>query len=1037
VNPPTQSLAATPPAPYAPEVNPVSGYALLAATARKILEEKDIIQVFRTICEESCRVLGADRSMIARVHAGDPIEREILYSYQLPSEYIEALEKYRGPSLLTVQAFQSGRLEVVSEPDLEDKVFSADTARKAGHKTICLIPLTVGKKSYGVLALYYLVPREYSLEDRHLAEDLGELASLAIEKSELVEALEVRIDGQESLQRALRQIISGRDVNEIVRNVLSESERVMGTNRCSVMLPEARTGELQLFVSKGISSDFVDQLSALPEPYPIGQDYVSNPEKEEPTVIVDATADLIFGAVHAAEGHRTLAAFPLRVEGGNIGALFYFWTSQQEIDDQKLSLGQAFADGVAVAIENARLYRESEKRAMHLELANEIARAVCSSLEPEELFKTIVQEIRRNVSCDRCTIGIPENGKWKTWRSESDVKIEPLGEKFGDEMSAWYQEVYEKNNIVNIGDIRNDLSTQARHLEKSGIRSVLIMPILKDGHCISHVSLNSKQFGAFTSEHEEFLTSISGHLGSAIENANLHNEAQESRDFFRSVVDDNADAIIVTDPSRKILTWNQQAEELYGYTEAEVLGKNVIDLLAPKGQKNKLSGAQGNFEEVLREGKVFLPDVERQRKDGTLVSVEITVSPVKNYAGEIIAACGFSKDLSERKRVEENLRIAKEAAEAANRVKSEFLANVSHELRSPLNSVIGFSELLMMKSEDEESLRLLPKIRDAGKYLSRLIDDLRDVERIEAGKLKLDFSEVPLNILIGKLIDTWKSNLPEGFTVEHEFSPDYRTILCDSVRISQVMNNLLDNAVKYSPKGGVIRVQTQAKESEVWISVHDEGIGISPENQETIFDRFRQLGGGSAHASGGLGIGLYLVRQLLTMHEGRIWAERKEKEGSVFTFALPYQSSGKNLADSEKKPKEGFANSKEEPWAGRKILLVDDIEMFHEYINMLMKSASNIFSAYNGMEGVTVARHEKPDLILMDLRMPVMNGFEAVEKLKNDPATKDIPVLAVTAQVMEEDKERCANLGVEGFVTKPINLEELVEQVERALSKNR
>jgi CheY-like chemotaxis protein len=123
--------------------------------------------------------------------------------------------------------------------------------------------------------------------------------------------------------------------------------------------------------------------------------------------------------------------------------------------------------------------------------------------------------------------------------------------------------------------------------------------------------------------------------------------------------------------------------------------------------------------------------------------------------------------------------------------------------------------------------------------------------------------------------------------------------------------------------------------------------------------------------------------------------------------------------------------------AGRTVLLVDDIEMFHEYINMLMKSASKIYSAYNGMEGVTLAKREKPDVILMDLRMPVLNGFEAVEKLKSDPATKDIPVLAVTAQVMEEDKERCTLLGVEGFVTKPINLEELIEQVERVLSKTR
>ncbi len=529
-----------------------------------------------------------------------------------------------------------------------------------------------------------------------------------------------------------------------------------------------------------------------------------------------------------------------------------------------------------------------------------------------------------------------------------------------------------------------------------------------------------------------------GELASiAIENSRLHEEARRSRDFFRSVVDDNAEAIVISDLERKVICWNRGAESLFGYTEQEASGRSILDLIVLEEDKAEWNlKYKENMKDFLRNGKLHLAETRRRRKDGAVISVEITISPVKNDRGEIVAFCAFCKDLAEWKRAEEILIESKVVAEKANQTKSEFLSNVSHELRSPLNSVIGFSELLMQKTKDEEVLRLLPKIRDAGKYLTRLIDDLRDVDRIESSKMKLDLEDVVLNDLVENMIDSWTANLADGYSIVADLDPGCGRVGCDPVRVRQILNNMLDNAVKYSPDPCVIRVRTQAKITEMWISVQDRGLGLGPGEREVIFDRFRQLERGNVRSSGGMGIGLYLVRQLVTMHGGHIWVDSEKGRGSTFTFSLPCRS-----VDEEEGgwtgAHAGAAPGEEELWAGRSILLVDDLEMFHMYIKMLMGSAAGLHSAYNGREGVEMARRLRPDIILMDLRMPVMNGYEAIERLKADPETRDIPIIAVTAQAMREDMDRCRQVGAEGYVTKPIDKKFLAKEVGRLVRDGR
>jgi signal transduction histidine kinase len=434
----------------------------------------------------------------------------------------------------------------------------------------------------------------------------------------------------------------------------------------------------------------------------------------------------------------------------------------------------------------------------------------------------------------------------------------------------------------------------------------------------------------------------------------------------------------------------------------------------------------GDPDSIPEEWKAFVNKVsdtyENADKDRLLAerSLEIT-------SQELI------QRLEDRKKTEEELRSAKDAAEAANRAKSEFLSNMSHELRSPLNAVVGFSDIILMRHPEGEITRLAEKIKDSGEYLTRLIEDLLDFDRIEARKVRLDLASVVINDLVESFVNHRRSDLPGSFGLEWELDPACGEIMCDTTRINQVLTNLFDNAVKYSPDGGSIRVRTRAQPAEVWISVEDEGIGLNPDEQMRIFERFQQLESGYTRRSGGLGIGLSLVRVLLELHGGDIWVESEKGKGSTFVFALP-GAKGANSDLQSPGTCEARRNAAQEPWANKNILVADDIEHYHEYMRLLMSSATNVHSAYNGIEAIETAKNERPDIILMDLRMPVLDGFDAIDRLKNDPATEGIPIVAVTAQAIKEDKAMSFEAGADGFVTKPIDLEVFRKEVFKVLA---
>jgi signal transduction histidine kinase/DNA-binding response OmpR family regulator len=395
---------------------------------------------------------------------------------------------------------------------------------------------------------------------------------------------------------------------------------------------------------------------------------------------------------------------------------------------------------------------------------------------------------------------------------------------------------------------------------------------------------------------------------------------------------------------------------------------------------------------------------------------------------------------------------AKDAAESANRAKSEFLANMSHEIRTPMNAVIGFSELLSTLITDKKQKSYLDSIQTASKALLTLINDILDLSKIEAGRLEIQYETVNLYSLFNELkqifaVKIAEQNLEFLVDIDNELPP---ALLLDEVRLRQVLLNIIGNAIKFTDKGYIklsakIQIPTFSKGGtppllpgwilepgeifDLILSVEDTGIGI-PENQQAlIFESFRQQDGQSTRKYGGTGLGLAITKRLVEMMNGHISVKSTVGRGSVFEITL------QNVEVSSTLP----VKTQDDPFdlttilfEKAMILVVDDIESNRRLIKEWLSQVNlDVIEAEDGHKALLFTEESQPDLILMDIRMPVMDGYEATQQLKANPSTLDIPVIALTASVTLDEKSQIKTHCFDGYLSKPVNMRALFNELSR------
>lgn len=452
---------------------------------------------------------------------------------------------------------------------------------------------------------------------------------------------------------------------------------------------------------------------------------------------------------------------------------------------------------------------------------------------------------------------------------------------------------------------------------------------------------------------------------------------------------------------------------------------------------------QGRTEALLRENEKKLKREVKHRKK-TEAELE---KQVEHLAGARKALLNMMDDMEESKRhtdeinirldkaVQEANRLALEA-ELSNKAKSEFLANMSHEIRTPLNAVIGFSDLLSTVITDKKQKDYVDSINTSGKSLLGLINDILDLSKVEAGKLDILYGRANLRMIFNELEQMFRE---EAMEKHLEFIVDVDEdlpgiLILDEIRIRQVLLNLLGNAVKFTEKGFIkltAKKINRGKESTVIdliIQVEDTGIGIPIDQQEIVFESFRQQEGQSSRKYGGVGLGLAITKRLVGMMNGRVSVRSEAGKGSIFEITLVDVEA--NFTGPGPQIPEAVSGAENILFEKARILVVDDVVSSRMLMNELLTRAGfEIFEAEDGAQALLSAQEYHPDLIIMDLRMPVMDGYQAITKLKKGPGTKDIPVIALTAFAEKGERLKTTEYGFNGYLAKPVNVRELFTEL--------
>jgi PAS domain S-box-containing protein len=529
--------------------------------------------------------------------------------------------------------------------------------------------------------------------------------------------------------------------------------------------------------------------------------------------------------------------------------------------------------------------------------------------------------------------------------------------------------------------------------------------------------------------------------------------------YRQAVVDNAADGILTTDEQGQIASFNPAAERMFGYAAQQIIGKKAGELVPVANDAMFASFETSGFSMGNKRR-----EAEGRRKDGTTFPLDLAVTDAA--LGEKHVFIALLRDITELKAAETAMREAKETAEAASQMKGSFLANVSHELRTPLTSVLGFAKIIK-KRLDEVVFPVVPtgdkKVDRAvqqvnsnvdiiiaeGERLTSLINNVLDLAKIEAGKIEWNMQPVSIQELIERATAATSSLFEvKPFKLTTDVENGIPQVVGDHDRLLQVVINLISNASKFTDQGG-ITVRARRDGNNVLVSVTDTGMGIAESDYGKVFEQFVQVGDTLTNKPKGTGLGLPISKQIVEHHGGRIWVESVLGQGSTFSFTLPLSEealAAENGAGIEYGVKTVNVNAllgqlkahiasatQSRPVGKKTVLVVDDDNSIRELLKQELEAEGYaVRQAADGRAALVEVKREKPDLIILDVMMPELSGFDVAAVLRNDPETLDIPIVILSVM---QDKQRGYRLGVDRYFTKPTDTKVLLEEIGSLLAQ--
>lgn len=527
--------------------------------------------------------------------------------------------------------------------------------------------------------------------------------------------------------------------------------------------------------------------------------------------------------------------------------------------------------------------RRLERKIEELSLLRLITDTTSRAIMSQDPFKPVLDTVIAKVGADKGSIILlsQESGRFELGTAGGEEHSELDNPQFNlTEKVAGL--VVSSGKPCLIDDVRGDPRFETASDKDHGIGSLASFPLVAEGETVGVLTVSSRHSNTFGAETTRMMHIIAGQIAVAVQNARLYGEVRKTKEYLENLVERAGDAIFTLDRAHNIVSWNKGAEMIFKRKKQAVVGRAVYDLV-PEGSSPML---HEQIDGILDSENIVTVETEVAREDGQTTQIALTLSPIRGAKGEVVGVSGIAKDITERKRVEEELRRLSAA-------KTSFVSTVSHELRTPLTSIKSYTEILLhdMASLPEDTVRrYLNIMNEECDRLTGLISSVLDLQKLNAGKLEVKLEPLLLADLVRQAAELFDSVALRNRTdLNREFLvPDHMTrIMGDRKRLMQILSNLFSNAFKYTGAGGNVLVMLAREDEGVKLTVTDNGIGIPKTELENVFEKFYRVENSATRTKGGTGLGLAITKELVALHRGRIWVESEEGKGCSFNVLLP------------------------------------------------------------------------------------------------------------------------------------------------------
>jgi PAS domain S-box-containing protein len=1007
----------------------------------------DVQPVFETIAHSAARLCEAadahiwqregDRGRVVASYGAWPLARE---------EFIISRLSVVGRAMSDRRAVH---VEDLAE-NCHEEFPGSRGMKELGYRTILAMPLLREGEPIGAIMIRRTEVRPFSNGQVALLGTFADQAVIAIENVRLFKELEAR--NAELTETVAAQTATG-EVLRAISRAQTDAQPVFDIIAASALrlCGGAGYGQVVLYHRERLYLAAFDNanpegVEALRRRFPARLDHGSAVGRAVLTRAVVQIPDVLedpaytFKSELVTMGVRSILVVPMLRTGEPIGAIAVGRPEHGPFTDKEIELLETFADQAVIAIENVRLFQELEARTRdltrsvgELRALGEVSQAVSSTLDLETVLATIVSRaVQLSGSHGGIVYEFDETVQRFHARATHQVTPEHLETLRAVPIRLGEGAVGRagvSREPVQVADIEEDwqlVAPQVRAIHaREGTRSLLAVPLVREERLLGGLVILRRERGAFSPEVVATLQTFAAQSVLAIHNARLFRETQRQKQYSEALVETSPVAIATMDLRGTVVGWNPGAERLFGYTQAEALGRHMEDLVATPEVREEV---RANIRQTL-EGEWIRAIARRARKDGTLVDVEISSMPVI-VDGAKVGMIGIYHDITELLR-------ARREAEAANEAKSAFLATMSHEIRTPMNAVIGMSGLLLNTALTDEQREYAEVVRESGDTLLTVINDILDFSKIEAGKLELESQPFDLRECVESALDLVATRAADkGLDLAYLIGDGTPAgILGDVTRLRQVLLNLLSNAVKFTERGEVVLsvsargLDGGAPLHELTFTVRDTGIGIAPDRLGRLFQSFSQVDASTTRRYGGTGLGLAISQRLTDLMGGRISVTSEVGRGSEFRVTI--QAPAAPVSVSAHRDLSGV-----QPSLRDKLVLVVDDNATNRRILTAHLDAWGMRARATGSPAETIAwirGGEQFDVGILDMHMPEMDGVTLARAIREHPAGAALPLVLFTSLGRRE--ARVESEGFAAYLHKPIKPSQLFDALVSVLAE--